>query len=439
MPRTMSLAAAAAFGAALASSHALAADAPASVTKGPPESAFRASWPASARAKDLGGRAVARCKVSAAGALSDCAIVLDSPAGEGFGAALLTMTQGYSVKPAIKDGAPVESTVLLSGYWYHWDKAAEWVRKPTSADLLAVWPKEAARKGIAGGAILNCLLTPQGALADCFVDNEWPEGQHFGQAALAMAPQFLFKPASREGKPVPSVLRIPINFKGGQGFDSGGPGSAKLADAAMIWPAAPTYKDVADAYPAKARAEKVAGRATLFCRFRPDGTLFHCDTVSEAPTGLGFAKAAHALSEKFRAFTATPAGTSIRDIAIQLPITFDPAMLDEGQAVVGKPQWALLPQESDVSSAFEKTPKNLGTVRVMLNCVVAQAGSVEDCAVESETPAGQGYGAAALALAKLMRLSTWTMEGLPVVGGSLRIPIRYESGPPAAAPAEAKP
>jgi hypothetical protein len=38
-----------------------------------------------------------------------------------------------------------------------------------------------------------------------------------------------------------------------------------------------------------------------------------------------------------------------------------------------------------------------------------------------------GIGQAALALAPTFRLSTWTAEGLPVVGGAINIPLRYEA------------
>ena len=65
-------------------------------------------------------------------------------------------------------------------------------------------------------------------------------------------------------------------------------------------------------------------------------------------------------------------------------------------------------------------------MRVRLTCLVGAGGSVSDCRVEQEEPAGQGVGAAALSLTPQFRLTTWTSEGLPTIGGEVAIPLRYE-------------
>ncbi|QDH72409.1 energy transducer TonB [Brevundimonas sp. M20] len=57
-------------------------------------------------------------------------------------------------------------------------------------------------------------------------------------------------------------------------------------------------------------------------------------------------------------------------------------------------------QPPSLSSALEP-----GEGRVVLNCGVQQDGSVTDCRVESEEPAGQGFGPAALRVAAQTRLS----------------------------------
>ncbi len=56
----------------------------------------------------------------------------------------------------------------------------DWLRRPTQADLIAVYPREAYQKGQGGTATLNCVVTVQGALRDCAVTAETPAGAGFG-------------------------------------------------------------------------------------------------------------------------------------------------------------------------------------------------------------------------------------------------------------------
>ena len=53
---------------------------------------------------------------------------------------------------------------------------------------------------------------------------------------------------------------------------------------------------------------------------------------------------------------------------MQLPFTFDPALLGAGQPAVGKPQWAALPSAEETAQAFDAVSKSGvgGTVRVVL-------------------------------------------------------------------------
>lgn len=315
----------------------------------------------------------------------------------------------------------------------------DWQRRPTAEMLRAVWPTEAWKRGRGGKAIISCKVSIQGTLFDCKVDEEEPKGSGFGVAALSMTPQLLMKPARKDGKPVVSDVRIPLNFVMPGGPAAGGNssfGTRPVAPVAQAWPQAPSYQDVVAAYPEKARAAKVGGVATLQCEVR-DEEFRRCQVIREEPKGMGFAAAARSLVGKFRTQPTGADGKAV-NATIQIPFAFSPEMLDAARPpVIGKPTWAKLPTAETLRAAFPADAGAGGTVRVRLGCRVEQGGSVSGCEVAGEEPAGRGYGAAALKIASEFKLDTWTVEGFPTVGGTVNIPVRFELGPPkpAATPA----
>jgi TonB family protein len=387
-------------------------------------------------ARKEGGYAAMRCKVTAAARLADCHVVQEGRPDLGFGRVLLHLAPEYRVKSPAEGGPAPDSEIVETFDGTHVDKPVDWKRKPSPNDLLVVWPKKAWAKGVGGEAIIGCPVSTQGALYDCVVISEKPEGENFGAAAIALTPQFLMTPPTLNGAPVVSYARIPLHFR----MPIGTTPSPTLGDRAMIpvsmaWPEAPSYADVAAAYPKKAAEKKLGGRATVNCDFTKDGRLTGCDTVIEEPRGQGFADAAKVLAKRFRALTND--GPAPR-ASVQLPVVFDPAMLTAAKPVIGKAQWAVLPTADDLTAAFGKASRP-GTSRVMIACVVQQGGRVDGCNVVREEPTGAGLGQAALTLAPHFRLSTWTAEGLPVVGGTVNIPLRYEGGAAPAASASPTP
>ena len=59
---------------------------------------------------------------------------------------------------------------------------------------------------------------------------------------------------------------------------------------------------------------------------------------------------------------------------------------------------------------------------VVLECGVLRSGAVRDCVVISETPAGQGFGSAALSAARRARLPA---RSIPPNGGKVRFTTRF--------------
>ena len=396
-----------------------------------------AALPETARRIESGGYAAMRCKVAADTTLANCQLLRETPSSAGFGQALLALAPEYRMKSLADGGLAPGSEVVTQLDTLRFDKPSDWQRKPTADDLLVVWPKAAWARGVGGKAVIQCFVSVQGGLYECVVTSESPVGENFGSAGIALTPQFLMKPATLKGVPVISLVRIPLVFSMPSGLEPASNfGARQTVAPAMAWPEAPTYAAVAAAYPKKARANNVAGRATLNCNFSKDGHITSCNTVAEEPRGQGFADAAKLLAKQFRAFPTTSTGATLAGAGVQLPVTFDLAMLTGATPVIGKAQWAGLPSAEDTRAAFAKVETGHGTVRVVLACVVQQGGGVSDCKVTREEPAGIGVGPAALALTPRFRLSTWTNEGMPTVGGTINIPLRYEGGDAPQTPAK---
>ena len=119
-----------------------------------------------------------------------------------------------------------------------------------------------------------------------------------------------------------------------------------------------------------------------------------------------------------------------------MPVTFDPAVF-KGALTITRPAWAALPTAQDFQASFPKAANGVNQVRVVLACTVADGGALAGCTVVQEEPAGQGFGAGALALAPKFRVGPWSQDGQPTIGAKVRVPIRYQLtqvAPPPAKP-----
>jgi TonB family protein len=90
------------------------------------------------------------------------------------------------------------------------------------------------------------------------------------------------------------------------------------------------------------------------------------------------------------------------------------------------PDWVAKPTVEDAQAVYPKAAaeKRLEG-RATLKCGVSADGFLKDCASIAEEPAGQGFGAAALAIAPKFRMAPVAKDGMRVAGGVVRIPIRF--------------
>ena len=76
------------------------------------------------------------------------------------------------------------------------------IRGPTVDELRTLHPREAFRRRMGGRATLACRVRLDTTLSDCRLVDETPPGMGFGEAALAAARYFRFRPPTQNGAPI---------------------------------------------------------------------------------------------------------------------------------------------------------------------------------------------------------------------------------------------
>ncbi len=94
---------------------------------------------------------------------------------------------------------------------------------------------------------------------------------------------------------------------------------------------------------------------------------------------------------------------------------------------ITNPDWVARPNGDDVGRYYPRLAQAIElSGRSVLRCNVTAIGGLKDCQIVSEQPLGLGFGQAAVAMAALFRMKPQAIDGAPVDGGEVRIPIRFE-------------
>jgi hypothetical protein len=174
----------------------------------PSDAEVMAAWPAAAKAKGVTGSAAMHCLADAAGAMTDCQVMIER-SHAGFGQALLSLAPQYRVKPA---ASADHADVVITATWPAPDTAVDWQQPPKPGDFATTMTPAAWRAG-KGHAVMNCLVARMGALHDCMVIYQDPPSKGFGAMALRFQGFLRLKPATLGGMPIASGEDIVFNFR----------------------------------------------------------------------------------------------------------------------------------------------------------------------------------------------------------------------------------
>jgi beta-lactamase regulating signal transducer with metallopeptidase domain len=96
--------------------------------------------------------------------------------------------------------------------------------------------------------------------------------------------------------------------------------------------------------------------------------------------------------------------------------------------LIKSPIWVSQPKGEDFVTNFPAKALAAGIEgRSKMSCRVKRDGTLNACRVVSETPQGQGFGAAELKLAQKFRMQSTTADGRPVSGRTVMIPILWKA------------
>lgn len=91
----------------------------------------------------------------------------------------------------------------------------------------------------------------------------------------------------------------------------------------------------------------------------------------------------------------------------------------------GPVRWLQIPTDADMLGVYPRDALNAGVDgQVRMICVMTAAGTLTDCGAASETPPGQGFGAAAARLGHLFRFDAADRPDLVGKRGAVNVTFR---------------
>ena len=96
------------------------------------------------------------------------------------------------------------------------------------------------------------------------------------------------------------------------------------------------------------------------------------------------------------------------------------------RAVISNPDWMRMPTGAELASLYPRAAmaKHLGG-HTRMSCRVQADGTLTSCVILSETPAGLGFGRAAIQTSRYFKMRPKTVDGQPVEGFYIDIPLDW--------------
>jgi TonB family protein len=98
------------------------------------------------------------------------------------------------------------------------------------------------------------------------------------------------------------------------------------------------------------------------------------------------------------------------------------------------PPWSKTPSQAEMAAAYPAEAKKANLAgSAVVECSVQADGLLANCAVVNETPAGAGFGGAAMALAGKFQMPAKSPSGAAMAGRTVQFPLRWLNNPNAKA------
>lgn len=281
------------------------------------------------KAGGRGGQALIKCVVKTDGLLRACTVVREKPEGLGFGGAALLLAPSLLMKPALREGEPVESEASIpinfgdsgstgvTGPSMRVVTTPAWDRTPTMPEILAELDKKVGDRFAEGKVVFQCTVSKKtGSLSDCITLNTSPGMAGFQGAARALTSKFAVN--KEELADVKEEVRVNLAFS----FpDMQSAAWSKRYLTHPVWLRTISPDPNQALFPQEAaKAGLKTGLAVVDCVMASTGALTGCETLSESNPGLGFGDLAIKIAEVFVANPWTEDGLPADGAHVKLPI-----------------------------------------------------------------------------------------------------------------------